>query len=536
MYHRTLAVGLFTQDPLLEQVWGSLEPLERFEHAIRVHDAFHPEYARQADVLVLDCPLDAALPDIRAMAKPGASVVLCADAPAAERLSGEDLAALDAVWTRPFSPELLAFHARNLLRQLKIRQDFRLTQAWLDTAIDSIPDLVWFKDVRGAHLKVNNGFCHAVGKTKKDVEGRGHYYIWGLKKEEYEQGEYVCLETEEIVLRERKTCLFDEKVKSRQGMRQFKTYKSPIFDEDGSVIGTVGIAHDVTDLANMAVELEIFLHSVPFAVVVGGEDGRIVKINAKVEEYLGVAKDQVVGQEYAEWKRQTLGDVACNGLTGGMEATVWAHGEKRILEIHEEDIVDIFQTVIGELCVLKDVTSEHAFAQQVVLNANTDSLTGLWNRRYFYTHVQERRGQEPLGLLYVDLDNFKMVNDRYGHQRGDEALVMVAGMIRSFFPDEICARLGGDEFVVCVPGLRSVESMQEKAAAFLHALNGEFGKSDVMRSITVSIGIAEAREPSVSLDELIRRGDAAMYEAKKRGKSRYCVYAPPPEIADAASR
>lgn len=115
-------------------------------------------------------------------------------------------------------------------------------------AIDSVPDLIWFKDVRGAHLKVNNAFCSAVGKTKNDVQGRGHYYIWDLKQEEYEQGEYVCLETEEIVLREKKTRAFDEKVKSKHGLRQFKTYKSPIFDEDHQVVGTVGIAHDVTDL------------------------------------------------------------------------------------------------------------------------------------------------------------------------------------------------------------------------------------------------------------------------------------------------
>ena len=70
----------------------------------------------------------------------------------------------------------------------------------------------------------------------------------GYEKEEYEQGEYICLESEEIVLQEKKTCIFDEKVKTKHGMRQFKTYKSPIFDDNEQLIGTVGIAHDVTDL------------------------------------------------------------------------------------------------------------------------------------------------------------------------------------------------------------------------------------------------------------------------------------------------
>lgn len=79
----------------------------------------------------------------------------------------------------------------------------------------------------------------------------------GSEEGRYEQGEYICLESDEIVLEERRTCLFDEMVKSKQGMRQFKTYKSPLFDDDGTILGTVGIAHDVTDLANMGAELEI---------------------------------------------------------------------------------------------------------------------------------------------------------------------------------------------------------------------------------------------------------------------------------------
>lgn len=75
------------------------------------------------------------------------------------------------------------------------------------------------------------------------------------------------------MLEERRTCLFDEMVKSKQGMRQFKTYKSPLFDDDGTILGTVGIAHDVTDLANMGAELEIFLRNMPFAILISGNDG-----------------------------------------------------------------------------------------------------------------------------------------------------------------------------------------------------------------------------------------------------------------------
>lgn len=137
---------------------------------------------------------------------------------------------------------------RYLLDLFRQKQDARLAALYLDSAIDTSPDLIWFKDINGVHLKVNAAFCRAVGKTKQQVEGRGHYYIWDIPQEEYAAGEYVCLETEEIVLAKRKRCLFDEKVKCKQGMRRFKTYKAPLIDADGSLLGTVGVAQDVTRL------------------------------------------------------------------------------------------------------------------------------------------------------------------------------------------------------------------------------------------------------------------------------------------------
>lgn len=160
-----------------------------------------------------------------------------------------------------------------------------------------------YKDTRGAHLKVNNAFCNAVGKTKKDIQGRGHYYIWDIEPEDYAVGEYICLESEEVVLQSRETCVFDEKVKSRLGMRQFKTYKSPLFDEDGELMGTVGIAHDVTDLGNMMVELKIILRSMPFAIMVYDHKGVVTDINRRFEEYFQIEPEEIIGKDFNEWRK-----------------------------------------------------------------------------------------------------------------------------------------------------------------------------------------------------------------------------------------
>ena len=89
---------------------------------------------------------------------------------------------------------------KRLMDNMISRADSRRTEICLSTAIDSVPDLVWFKDSRGAHLNVNNAFCKAVEKTKSQIYKKGHYYIWDIPKSEYDQGDYVCLESEDIVI------------------------------------------------------------------------------------------------------------------------------------------------------------------------------------------------------------------------------------------------------------------------------------------------------------------------------------------------
>ena len=535
VYHHQLCIVLFSSDRALEPALRRQPPLERFEHDFRVVStplSFSPaEQAalREGDIVLLDCPAGTALPDpqaVRGLCKPGAQLVLRAAPEVLNSLKPGDFEALNEVWPAPCSPACLEFLFRNLQERVRTEKDLRLYRTYLDAVIDSVPDLIWFKDVRGAHLKVNNAFCDAVGKTKQQCEGRGHYYIWDLKKEEYEKGEYVCLETEEIVLRERKTCLFDEKVKSKHGLRQFKTYKSPLFDENGDVMGTVGIARDVTDLRNMNAEMEILLRSMPFAILVRDEDGRIIKANRKFEEYFRTPEQAVLGQDYAAWKQSVLGATATATPEGNVEASLSFDGETILLELHEEPIYDVFQNVVGQLCLFRDVTIERTFEQTILHNANTDALTGLYNRRYFYEYVGRHRGAGQLSLLYVDLDNFKLINDCCGHQVGDEVLEAVAHLLREGFPQGMIARVGGDEFLITITGPVTQEALQLQADAFLARLREHFRDSEPLSALSASIGITTAKDAGIHIDDLIKQSDTALYAAKRGGKSRYTVYSP----------
>lgn len=536
VYHSTLRIVVYSRNAALAAALEGVPPLDRFTHEFHIAPSFEPDAGHPFSpsdtvrLVLFDCPAQTALPRVDAIRRvygADAELVLRLEPSRAADLAKTDMESWSDVWLAVagrVEPDLIRF--RKWLEAVKTRQDLRLSRTWLDTLMDSVPDLIWYKDVRGAHLRVNSAFCDAVGKTREQCEGRGHYYIWDLKKEEYEKGEYVCLETEEIVLRERKTCLFDEKVKSRQGLRQFKTYKSPLFDEHGDIMGTVGIARDVTDLSNMDAEMELLLRSMPFGILIRDMDGRILKVNSKFEEYFHTRGEVLTGTDYEAWKRGLPADAPRRTVENNLEVTLSFEGETSIFSLHEEPIHDVFHTVVGYLCLVRDITMEYTFEQKILHNANTDVLTGLYNRRYFYEHVGNGLGNAPFSLLYVDLDNFKQINDRYGHQVGDAALIAVARILRDSFPDGTIARMGGDEFLIALSGPGDARTLQERAARFLDRLREHCAASETLCLLTASIGITSTQDPSLSMDELIRQSDTALYVSKREGKSRCTIYAP----------
>lgn len=162
----------------------------------------------------------------------------------ADKITGEQKQIADEIWLE--SVNLDDFYFEKALNLIAERKEAWLQKTWLQTMINSSPDMIWFKDMDGLHLEVNDAFCEVVDKQKDDVRGKDHYYIWNIPKEIYEQTGYVCVQTEDDVVAARKTCLLDEEVMKADGnLSKLKTYKTPIFDGE-TIIGTVGIARDVT--------------------------------------------------------------------------------------------------------------------------------------------------------------------------------------------------------------------------------------------------------------------------------------------------
>jgi diguanylate cyclase (GGDEF)-like protein/PAS domain S-box-containing protein len=202
--------------------------------------------------------------------------------------------------------------------------------------------------------------------------------------------------------------------------------------------------------------------------------------------------------------------------------------------LHDPDVQGIVVTI-------RDITERQAFEQQLTQQAFFDALTGLPNRVLFRDRLEQAlvragRRKDAVGLVYFDLDNFKLVNDSLGHEAGDRLLIEAAGRLRGCVrAQDTVARLAGDEFVVVLELLTDEHGALPVAKAIAEQFRRPFLLDGREVVVTASIGIAIAGAGLETADSLLRNAGVAMYRAKCDGKARYVVFEPSMHV-DALTR
>ncbi len=194
------------------------------------------------------------------------------------------------IWTLPMSEEEIRFHFLRWQQAYKTGKDYWQTSHFLEATINNVPNLIWYKDKDGVHEKVNDSFCRTVGKTKQKVEGQRHAYIWDV-----EEDDPACIESERQVMEKEQTFVSEERVKAGDSIRLLTTYKSPLYDIDGSVMGTVGVAIDVTqerayeqEIIQKNRTLETIFNNIECGVMYHSVDGsKIISVNQAALDILG---------------------------------------------------------------------------------------------------------------------------------------------------------------------------------------------------------------------------------------------------------
>lgn len=520
MYKIELNFTIVSKNPRIARVLRSIPPLEDCEYRFfTCPDSDGLAAVSDAVIFGSDVPagdIEKALGRWQEEA-PLTAVIAAAGQPG---LPGALCRRLDCLWTVDACEDETALTAcfEKLALRMKERADAHKQAICFQTLIDSSPDLIWFKDVDGRHLIVNDQFCRFVKKSKAQIYKQGHCYIWNAS----EADEQVCLDSDRKIMQGRKTQKFEEQVHTNDGDYIIQSDKSPLMDGD-TIFGTCGIGKNVTAEKNLERKLQTILDNIPFAVAVVSNADVLTYKNRMFDTFFPQAAG-LLGQPASGLKRLLHlpehlkeGESVPVEMVGPDEEPVW-------FSYSERQILDAFDSKVEKMLVVQDITAAVRLEQQKEQQAYTDYLTGLSNRRGLLRALESERGTSGLTVILLDVDNFKQINDTLGHSLGDAVLRGFAALLNKVFVADYVVRYGGDEFLV-MTRLDTKESIRAKMDSLLReAAHTVFGGGKI-NGISVSCGISGGdAAQGRTVEELIERSDHAMYHIKRHGKNGYCFY------------
>ncbi|MGH8243359.1 MAG: EAL domain-containing protein, partial [Steroidobacteraceae bacterium] len=269
-------------------------------------------------------------------------------------------------------------------------------------------------------------------------------------------------------------------------------------------------------------------------------DGTITYVTPTAERIFGFLAQDLIGQRLEELVafddrahlREFLAQsLASAGSSAFMEARVPRGDERqRVVEIHGTNM-ESEPAIGGRLLNLRDTTDRKVMEEQLKRMALHDPLTLLANRSLFRDRVEHavavsKRNGRGVAVMFVDLDNFKRINDSLGHAMGDRVLHKSAQrLVKATRSGDTVARLGGDEFAVLLENLIAREQVFEIASRIVASLQESLGLPGADMRVAASVGVAFSG-PDDGVEELMRNADVAMYAAKSAGKGRYMIFEP----------
>ncbi|MEN6465053.1 MAG: diguanylate cyclase [Syntrophaceae bacterium] len=397
--------------------------------------------------------------------------------------------------------------------------------------IQSVPDMISFKDTGGRFLLVNRAFEDIMGLEQEDVIGKTCYEIFKPEMAE------ALVQSDKQVLRSRMVSRFEHEIDHNGKRLIIDTINTPIYNTTGQIAGIVSVSRDITSRRQVEDLYEVLANSSPVGVYVV-QDGYIRFGNPKFREYAGLSERELLGLKATDLvhpdDREFVKASAAKMLKGQRSAPY----EYR-LNTRGGETRWIMETVIpitygGEKAVLGNAldftarrNAEEALReseQKYMELSITDDLTKLFNSRHFFIQLKSElkrtsRYGNILSIILLDMDNFKQYNDCHGHIEGDKILVRLANVIRKCIrmTDTVC-RYGGDEFIIILPETPGPEAVRVAERIRQDFIAERALAEDQRVEVTLSIGVAEYVFNEDMMD-FIKRADANMYKAKENGRN-----------------
>ncbi len=333
------------------------------------------------------------------------------------------------------------------------------------------------------------------------------------------------------------------------GYRWILSRGKGIWDESGQAVRVAGSHTDITDLIDLQESLhkervlsQSIIKGAPVLIIGLDSDGNILEFNPYIESLTGYTKEEAIGKnwydnfimnEKKEYTKQVVQE-AFKGKTIKNQENQMVTKKGNIIDIlwSNSPLYDINQNVIGMIATGIDITKRKEMENKLYLLAYYDTLTGLPNRQFFEKEIgttikKSIKEKTKFMLIYIDLDNFKNVNDTLGHNYGDMLIQKISEELRNTLKNGVTiARLGGDEFGIILPwGYDMIES-SSKIMEIMDTINRTWVIDDNELYISSSLGVVIYPEDGLNVNTLLKNADTAMYVAKDSGKKNYAFYSP----------
>ena len=412
----------------------------------------------------------------------------------------------------------------------------------LGEVLNNVGAFIYTKDLKGFYTYVNQAVLDLFDKKLEEVVGfdDSHFFDLDLstqlnKNDKKVMFEGITVESEET-----------NYIKSLKETRIYKAVKNPLYDTNGNIIGMCGVSTDITDEKKLQQTvksqqhlLNAVLDNADAYIYMKDIDRTFQYVNSKVANLFGDTPENIIGKKDTE-----VLPIEVAEHFHLSDQKVFETNEKQIIEESSEDErgelrhyistkipYQLEEGVPSLIGFSTDVTELYALKEEFKKQANTDSLTELYNRRYFTDHSERefyraKRHLRIVSLISIDIDHFKNINDCYGHPAGDKVLMSVAKcLLPCIRQEDILARIGGEEFSILLPEttLQSAKVVAERIRLNQSNLSitGEW-KGEI--TLTVSIGVTCIKFEDDTFDDFFRRGDKALYQAKALGRNQvYCL-------------
>jgi len=400
------------------------------------------------------------------------------------------------------------------------------------------PMVMTFIDLTGKFVDVNESFCKLFGYSRGELLGMS---VRDLTPPEYMKETLEKLGR--LMEGEIESFQIEKKYLAKDGgIVQALVMVSRLDDEEGAPKYFFAQLIDVSERKRAEAELQLAAHVFETAiegVVITDPDAIIQWVNPAVTTITGYSAGEMIGKKTSVFRSNHHDSEFYRGLwsslatTGQWQGEIWNRRKDGEVYVQWQSIMAIrneFDEIVRFVSVFHDLTELHRSKKEVKYQAHHDALTGLPNRRLFTKQLNEaikraERSEKALAVLFIDVDNFKHINDSHGHLAGDKLLEgLVVRLVGSLREVDIASRFGGDEFTIFVENMESENDATKTAQRVMEALSEPFLFKEGELIVTVSVGIALFPSDGETSEALMNNADTAMHYAKDLGRNNYQMF------------